>query len=296
MQLTETLKVVVTGANGQLGYQLVQKLQNRVTLAAFDKSTLNIVDINQLQIILKEFSPDIIINAAAYTATDKAEQEIESAIAINSFGPSNLASIAAELGSLLIHISTDYVFDGMQSKPYTETDVPNPLSIYGSSKLAGEMEIFKLTKKHIILRTSWVFAEHGNNFVKTMLRLAQHRAELGVVVDQIGGPTYAGDIADTIISIISQLEDEDDGRYGLYHYSGLPYVSWHEFAQQIFEAAVEQNIIKKTPKINPITTEEYPTAAKRPKFSMLDCSKIKNNFGILPSKWQDALNNLSLYR
>lgn len=296
MQLTKTLKVVVTGANGQLGYQLVKKLQNRVTLAAFDKSTLNIVDRNQLQVILKEFSPDVIINAAAYTASDKAEQEIESAIAINSVGPANLASIAAELGAVLIHVSTDYVFDGMQSKPYTETDTTNPISIYGSSKLAGELEICKLSKKHIILRTSWVFAEHGNNFVKTMLRLAQNRPELGVVVDQIGAPTYAGDIADTIINILSQLEDEDDARYGVYHYSGLPYVSWHEFAQQIFAAAVEQNIIKKTPKINPITTEEYPTAAKRPEFSMLDCSKIKKNFGILPSNWQVALNDLSLYR
>lgn len=290
------LKVVVTGANGQLGYQLVKKLENRVSLEAFDKSTLNIVDRNQVQTVLRKFSPDIIINAAAYTSSDKAEEDIENAFAINSLGAANLATVAAEFDAVLIHVSTDYVFDGKQSKPYKETDPTNPLSIYGSSKLAGEQEICKICEKYIILRTAWVFAEHGNNFVKTMFRLAQNRPEIGVVVDQIGGPTYAGDIADTIINILSQLEVGYDARYGIYHYSGFPYVSWNEFAKQIFAAAVEQNLINKSPKINAITSEEYPTPAKRPEFSMLDCSKINNNFGILPSNWQAALNDLSLYR
>lgn len=296
MQLNSKLKVVVTGANGQLGHQLVQKLQNQVHLAAFDRASLNITDDTHLQNVLNVFAPDVIINAAAYTAVDKAELEPALAAAVNTKASAELAKIARSLDAVLIHVSTDYVFDGLQDKPYDETDNTNPQSTYGATKLAGELAIIENCKKHIILRTAWVFAEHGHNFVKTMLRLAQNRSELGVVADQLGGPTYAGDIANAIIRIISQLHIENETRYGIYHFSGMPYVSWHQFASQIFTEALAQHVIDKAPIVNAISTAQYPTPARRPAFSTLDCSKIQRNFGIFPSDWQAALKDLALYR
>ncbi|KKO47850.1 dTDP-4-dehydrorhamnose reductase [Arsukibacterium sp. MJ3] len=296
MQLTAQLKVAITGANGQLGYQLVKKLTGKVTLKAFDRAGLDIANAAEVDSSLMAFAPDVIINAAAYTAVDKAEQEQELAASINEFGPENLAKIASRLGAVLIHVSTDYVFDGTSQQPYVETDITNPQSVYGVTKLAGELAVVKHCSKHIILRTAWVFAEHGNNFVKTMLRMAQSRPELGVVADQMGGPTYAGDIANTIIAIVGQLDTQNEQRWGIYHYSGMPFVSWKQFAQQIFAHAVQQQLIVKAPVVNAITTEQYPTPAKRPAFSMLNCSKIQQAFAIKPSSWQVALNNLTLYK
>ncbi len=296
MQLTPQLKVALTGANGQLGYQLVKKLADKVTLLALDRAALDITNSAEVVETLSAFAPDVIINAAAYTAVDKAEQEPELAKAINETGPENLAKVAAKLDAVLIHVSTDYVFDGQSDKPYVETNATNPQSIYGLTKLNGEQAVAKHCAKHLILRTAWVFAEHGNNFVKTMLRLAESRPELGVVADQIGGPTYAGDIAEAIISIVSQLSAENERRYGVYHYSGAPYVSWHQFACSIFQQALQQQLIVQAPKVNAITTAEYPTPAKRPAFSMLDCSKIQQVFAVLPSNWQTALNNLIFYK
>ena len=296
MQLTPQLKVAVTGANGQLGYQLVKKLTDKVTLKAFDRAAVDIANAAEVDSALLSFAPDVIINAAAYTAVDKAEQEPELAKAINETGPENLAKVAAKLAAVLIHVSTDYVFDGSSDSPYVETDATNPQSIYGLTKLNGEKAIAKNCGKHIILRTAWVFAEHGNNFVKTMLRLAQSRPELGVVADQVGGPTYAGDIAEAIISIMSQLSTENEQRFGIYHYSGTPFVSWHQFATQVFDQAAQQQLIAKAPVVNAITTAQYPTPAKRPAFSMLNCNKIYQAFAVSPSNWQAALNNLTLYK
>lgn len=296
MQLTSQLKVALTGANGQLGHQLAKKLTGTVTLLALDKAALDIANSAQVAQTLGDFAPDVIINAAAYTAVDKAEQEPELAKAINETGPENLAKIAAKLDAVLIHVSTDYVFDGSSDNPYVESDATNPQSMYGLTKLQGEQAIVKYCAKHIILRTAWVFAEHGNNFVKTMLRLAQSRSELGVVADQIGGPTYAGDIADAIISIVGQLNPASDNRFGLYHYSGTPYVNWHQFACSIFDQAVQQQLIAHAPKVNAITTAQYPTPAKRPAFSMLNCTKIEQAFSVSQSNWQTALNNLTLYK
>jgi len=296
MQLTKELKVALTGANGQLGYQLAKKLADKVTLLALDRAALDIANIAQAEEILLAFAPDVIINAAAYTAVDKAEQEVELAKAINQRGPENLAKVATSLNAVLIHVSTDYVFDGSSDKPYAETDSTNPKSVYGQTKLEGEQAIVKYCAKHIILRTAWVFAEHGNNFVKTMLRLAQSRPELGVVADQIGGPTYAGDIAEAIISVIAQLSTENEQRFGVYHFSGAPYISWHKFACSIFAEASRQKLITSVPQINAITTAQYPTPAMRPAFSMLDCSKIQQEFAVSPSNWQTALNNLTLYK
>jgi dTDP-4-dehydrorhamnose reductase len=296
MHLTPQLKVVVTGANGQLGYQLAKKLADKVTLLALDRAALDIANDEEVNQTLLAFAPDVIINAAAYTAVDKAEQELDLAKAINETGPENLAKVASKVRAVLIHVSTDYVFDGKSNSPYLEHDTTNPQSVYGLTKLNGEQAILKYCEKHIILRTSWVFAEHGNNFVKTMLRLAQSRPELGVVADQVGGPTYAGDIAQTIICIMEQLNVENEQRYGLYHYSGMPYVSWYEFARSIFEQAEKQQLVTKAPKVNAITTAQYPTPAKRPAFSMLSCSKIQQAFSVSPSNWQAALNNLTFYK
>lgn len=296
MQLAPQLKIAVTGANGQLGYQLIQKLTGKVTLQAFYRSSLNIANAAEVENKLLAFAPDIIINAAAYTAVDKAEQEQAQADAINHLGAEYLARTAEKLNAVLVHVSTDYVFDGASQQPYVETDTTNPQSVYGATKLAGELAVVKHCSKYIILRTAWVFAEHGNNFVKTMLRLAQSRPELGVVADQCGGPTYAGDIADAIISIVAQLQDQNEQRWGIYHFSGEPFVSWHEFAEQIFERATKQNVLEKVPVTNAITTAEYPTSAKRPAYSMLNCSKIAHEFSIKPSCWLKALENLVLYK
>jgi dTDP-4-dehydrorhamnose reductase len=296
MQLDTRLKIAVTGANGQLGFQLVKKLSGKVQLKAFDRASLNIADGSEVARKLTEFMPDIIINAAAYTAVDKAEQEQEQADAINHLGAEYLARTAEKLNAVLIHISTDYVFDGQSDTPYLETDKTNPQSVYGKTKLAGELAVVKHCSKHIILRTAWVFAEHGNNFVKTMLRLAQSRPELGVVADQTGSPTYAGDIADTIFSIISQLNADNEQRFGIYHYSGAPFVSWHEFALEIFKQAENLKLIDKTPLTKAITTADYPTPAKRPAYSMLNCDKIAKQFAVKPSNWANALENLTLYK
>jgi dTDP-4-dehydrorhamnose reductase len=207
-----------------------------------------------------------------------------------------LAKIAEKLNAVLIHVSTDYVFDGLQNKPYTENDIPAPKNVYGNSKLKGELAVQTFCKKHIIIRTSWVFSEYGNNFVKTMLRLAEQKNELSVVADQVGGPTYAGDIAAAIKNIINKIGTSTSIPWGIYHYCGSPYVNWFEFSETIFRAAIDQKVITKAPILKAIKTESYPTPAKRPAFSKLDCSKIASVFDISVSDWQSALNNLTAYK
>lgn len=296
MQLKSSLKIAVTGSDGQLGYQLVKKLSGCVHLKAFNRESLNISDAVEVERKLLEFAPDIIINAAAYTLVDKAEQDNELADAVNHLGAEYLARTAEMLDSIIIHVSTDYVFDGSNDSPYYEIDKTNPQNVYGKTKLAGELAVIKHCTKYIILRTSWVFGEHGSNFVKTMLSLAERRSELGVVNDQNGGPTYAGDIADAIINICAQVQVDGSKKWGIYNYSGMPYVSWYKFALAIFDQAVKQKLIDKEPLVNPITTESYPTPAKRPNYSMLECSKISQEFSIKPSDWLKALESLTLYK
>ncbi len=296
MLINPLLKIAVTGANGQLGFQLVKKLVGKVQLKAFDRASLDITNEAHVARQLSDFGPDIIINAAAYTAVDKAEQEHEKAYAINHLGAEYLAKNAERLNAILIHVSTDYVFDGQNEEPYLETAHTNPRSVYGRSKLAGELAVAKYCSKYIILRTAWVFGEHGNNFVKTMLRLAQNRTELSVVADQQGGPTYAGDIANAIISICNQIEMTNETIWGVYHFSGTPYVSWYEFAVEIFNRAVDLKVIDKAPTTKSITSAEYPTPAKRPAYSKLNCDKIAKQFSVMPSNWQKALASISSYK
>lgn len=291
------MKILLTGANGQVGYCLQQQLsESGWDFEALTRDELDITDTDAVNNVVVRIQPDIIINAAAYTAVDKAEQEQERVYAINRDGPSNLARAAKSINAAIVHISTDYVFAGDATGTYSEEDVTAPQGVYGQSKLEGEDAVIAANDKHIILRTAWVFGEHGNNFVKTMIRLGRSRDNLGIVADQEGGPTYAGDIASTILAIAKRYADGKPTPWGIYHYSGSPHISWFGFAQHIF-AEVEQAGIyaKPIPQLNAITTADYPTPAKRPANSKLDCSKIKHAFGLPPSDWQSALKNINAY-
>lgn len=289
-------KFLITGANGQVGYCLTQQLQGKAEILAVDRDGLDITDREAVFRTVADFRPDVIINAAAHTAVDRAETEIELSEAININGAKYLAEAAAEINALILHISTDYVFNGQGDKPYSETDPVDPQGVYGKTKQAGEIAVQNANPKSVILRTAWVFGEHGNNFVKTMLRLGKEREVLGVVADQFGSPTYAGDIAAALIEIANQILAGKQDAFGIYHFSGQPYVNWHEFASEIFQQAVLQKILEKAPLVNAIATSDYPTPAKRPANSRLDLTKIQKTFGINPSDWKNALLNLKSYQ
>ncbi|MDD0823419.1 dTDP-4-dehydrorhamnose reductase [Mannheimia sp. AT1] len=287
-------KFLITGANGQVGYCLTQQLQNKAEILAVDRDKLDITDRDEVFQTIETFRPDVIINAAAHTAVDRAESEQALSEAINVKGVQYLAEAAQQYGAILLHISTDYVFSGEGEKPYRENDTTVPQGVYGKTKLAGEQVALSHCERTVVLRTAWVFGEHGNNFVKTMLRLGKERESLGVVADQFGGPTYAGDIASTLIQIAESLLSGQKS-YGIYHFTGFPYVSWFEFSQAIFNQAVSQNVLEKAPLVNGIATSDYPTPAKRPANSRLDLTKIQKTFDITPSNWQKALENIQAY-
>ena len=276
------MNVLVTGSNGQLA-SCIKDLAKRDTSLNFiytDYQELDICDLNQIELFFKSNQKiDYCINCAAYTAVDKAESEVEKTFEINAQGAKNLAIVCSEFDTVLIQVSTDFVFDGEKTEPYTETDVANPISVYGASKLQGEVEIQKTYKKHFIIRTSWLYSEHGNNFMKTMLRLAETRDEISVVSDQIGTPTYAGDLANVILKIITS----NTRSFGLYHYSNEGETSWYDFAKAIFEASNLKI------KVNAIKTEAYPTPAKRPVYSVMDKTKIKSVLKMKTLDWQDSL-------
>ncbi|MCP3429112.1 dTDP-4-dehydrorhamnose reductase [Opacimonas viscosa] len=284
-------KVLVTGSNGQVGCLLSQKLErlkDEFKLYSFDREALDITSQDDVVKKIDDIQPDIIINCAAHTGVDKAETDIENSFAINELGPKYLAEQALKNDALLIHISTDYVFDGNKTEPYNETDKPNPKGVYGKSKLAGELAIQNTGCKNVILRTSWVFGEHGNNFVKTMLKLGKTKEKLGVIGDQFGGPTYAGDIADAIIIISKKYQIREQS--GVYHYSGHPHVSWYELACEIFNVATKIDDNYKAPQVIKIRSIEYPLPAVRPANSRLNCNKLYKNFNISESDWNKQLN------
>lgn len=273
--------ILVTGGDGQLGKCIEDVFQSKEKLHIIytDASTLDITDTNQINSFFKNNYIDFCINCAAYTAVDKAEENIEIAYKINADGAKNLAVACKEKGAILIHISTDFVFDGERFCSYEERDTANPISVYGASKLKGEIYIQENFKQHFILRTSWLYSEYGSNFLKTMLRLGSEREELNVVSDQIGSPTYAKDLAKVILKII----ETESNNYGAYHYSNRGKTSWCGFAQAIFDEA-DINI-----KLNPIKTEAYPTQAKRPKFSVLCTAKITELLSVEIPYWKDSL-------
>ncbi|PMG31177.1 dTDP-4-dehydrorhamnose reductase [Shewanella sp. 10N.286.52.C2] len=291
------MRVLITGCYGQVGNSLTEQLANdaNTEVLALDRDSLDITDEDAVNAAVIKFKPTIIINAAAHTAVDKAEDEVELSYAINRDGPKYLARAAKDVGATILHISTDYVFEGNKLSEYAESDITNPQGVYGSSKLAGEVAVAETCDKHIILRTAWVFGENGNNFVKTMLRLAATRDALNIVGDQFGGPTYAGDIANALIKIAKCITQGDAIEYGVYHFSGLPHVSWYEFAATIFDTALEKGVITQKPSLSSITTEQYPTPAKRPNNSRLSTDKITNTFSIEASNWKKALTDIEAY-
>ena len=273
-------KVLVTGAAGQLGSEIRAIAPSGGYIFA-DRSVLDISDKEVMTLFIDLNDVDTIINCAAYTAVDKAEKDEDNADLINHIAVKNMAEIAEEKGLKLVHVSTDYVFDGKNYKPYTEEDQPNPTGVYGKTKLAGEEAIMKIAPRNsIIIRTSWVYSSFGNNFVKTMLKLGKEREELGVIYDQIGTPTYAADLAATILEILPKI---DNPRPKIYHYSNEGVLSWYDFAKEIMKMA------KLSCQINPIETWQYPTPAKRPHYSLLNKAKIKKDFDVTIPYWKDSL-------
>ena len=248
---------------------------------------IDITNVDELQKFAQSKPITWIVNCAAYTAVDKAEDEPELAFKINAEGPENIAEIAKQKGAKLIHISTDYVFDGTKKDAYTETDTPNPLGVYGKSKLQGEINIQRTLKEYFILRTAWLYGKHGNNFIYTMLRLFKERDEIRVVGDQFGAPTYAPDLAQAIIKII-QINSET---YGIYHFTSEGKTTWYDFACQIYNTSKQQGILTKDTALLKITTDQYPTKAKRPQNSYLSKEKIQKVFNVDVQPWQHGLND-----
>lgn len=292
------MKILVLGANGQVGSELGVQLNNvlplersciAVTLASrFD---VDVTDEYALKGFLERHKPNWVINATAYTAVDRAETEVTQAYSVNELAVRIMAEYCATSNSNLVHISTDYVFDGSGERPFREASDVAPLGVYGASKLSGEEAIRATLAQHLILRTSWVFGVSGGNFVKTMLRLAKTRREVRVVGDQLGAPTSARGIAKAIAYIVLQMFEAEstDLRWGTYHYTGSPFVSWAEFAREIFEQATIRGLIPAPPKVSDVSTADYPTSAARPANSRLDCSKLKSTFGIEPDDWKSSL-------
>jgi dTDP-4-dehydrorhamnose reductase len=288
-----TVDVLVTGADGQLGRELQRKATARkITARAFNRTDLDITDKDAVLEAVTTTKPRVLINAAAYTAVDKAESEPDAAFAINRDGPAHLANACSQTGIPLIHVSTDYVFDGTKDGSYCEDDSLAPLGVYGASKLAGENAIRNSLPQHIILRTAWVYGAHGKNFVKTMLRLAETHSTLRVVNDQHGCPTFAADLADATLDIAQRITSETlpiEG-YGTFHCTGSGRTTWSGLAEKIFEFAIPD--LDKRPAVEGIATAEYPTPARRPANSILDCGKLTHTYGITLRPWQDALANM----
>lgn len=277
------MKILVTGSNGQLGNE-IRELAGNFSHYQFIFTDINELDISDAESVKRFFietNPDVIINCAAYTAVDKAETDTENAFLINAGAPGILAKEAAEAGAFMVHVSTDYVFDGKSFHPYSETDKKNPLSVYARSKSAGEEAVQEAGGKAIILRTSWLYSSFGHNFIKTMMKYGSERDSLNVVFDQTGTPTYARDLAAVILKIIPQAMTQDN--IEIYHYSNEGVTSWYDFAIAIHEFSGIKC------KVKPITTSEYPLPAQRPYYSVLDKSKIRKKFGIEIPYWRDSL-------
>ncbi|HLP63321.1 dTDP-4-dehydrorhamnose reductase [Flavobacterium sp.] len=288
--------VLVTGANGQLGQSLQFIAKNysdsshfgeqeqQIDFVFCDSSTLDITNFNNVTQVFQQFKPNYCINAAAYTAVDKAESEPEKAHLINAVGAKNIADVCKKTNCILLHISTDFVFDGTKKTPYTEEDQPNPTGVYGQTKLDGEKAIQNTLDNYFIIRTSWVYSQFGANFMKTMLRLASERDSISVVNDQIGTPTHALDLAECLLKIIqTNNRQPTTDNFGIYHFSNEGQCSWYDFAKKIFEI---NNI---NLNLQAIPTTSYPTPAQRPCYSVLDKSKIKRVFGIEIKNWEESL-------
>jgi dTDP-4-dehydrorhamnose reductase len=292
-------RILLTGSNGQVGFELERSLQGLGTVIAPRRGQLDLANLDQLRQFIRDLAPDLIINPAAYTAVDLAEREPELALCINAEAPGLMAEEAARLGATLIHFSTDYVFDGSKDGAYLESDAPNPVSVYGKTKLAGEQAIAGADCAHLILRTSWVYGMRGKNFLLTMLRLARERDSLRVVADQFGAPTWSRTLADVTAHAVAQapwhganahqVQDWWRERSGVYHMTAQGKTSWHGFTEAILARAALGNPLGKPCSVQAITTADYPTPARRPANSALDCGKFMQQFCDLP-QWQQALD------
>ena len=286
------MKLLVIGSYGQLGWEVCRWAKNLgFDILGLDLPEFDITNQSVVRSAISHFGVSMVINAAAYTAVDKAESEPELAFAVNRDGPTYLATSCAEIGIPLIHISTDYVFDGSKKGPYLETEPVSPLGVYGKSKAAGENALRENLREHIILRTAWLYGIHGNNFVKTMIRLGREKELVRVVADQYGCPTFAVDLAEAIMKIAGIINKGGDIRWGTYHYCGKGVTTWHGFAQTIFNLARQHDSLMMK-KVIPITTSEYPMQAQRPLNSVLDCSLLTKNFAVHPRPWKESLTTM----
>jgi dTDP-4-dehydrorhamnose reductase len=279
------MRILIFGSKGQVGSSLMQLLDAKHEIRGLDLEDLDLVQCDQIATTIRSYLPDWVINASAYTAVDRAESEPELAEAINHLAPAAMARACAASACSLMHYSTDYVFDGSAERPYLETDKTNPQSVYGETKLAGEQAVMRENPESLILRTAWVYAQEGANFVNTMLRLADEREELGVVADQYGSPTLASDLARVSVSIIEHIGRQGSMDVaGIYHATGGNMTTWHGFAQEVFRLA------NKSVKLNAISTADYPTPAPRPHYSVLSNEKLKTIFKLALPDWQESLS------
>lgn len=285
--------ILLTGASGQVGWELQRQLSPFYTVITPGRNQLDLSNSDSIRRSVRELRPDIILNPAAYTAVDKAESETDLSMRVNGIAPRILAEEARQLDALLVHYSTDYVFDGDNTTPYREDTPPNPQSIYGKTKLAGELAVQSVGCRHLILRTSWVYGIHGGNFIKTVLRLAKERDELRIVADQFGAPTWARLLANSTLQILKnpQTIAWDIHLSGIYHLTAGGRTNWYQYAEEILRLARQHDaqLKNKTLNIHPISTEEYPLPAKRPKNSILSTEKIRRTFGLSLPEWQDDL-------
>lgn len=289
-------RVLIVGAAGQLGRELQRSFADFGAITAVDRESIDLAVPEEIRALVQQVKPSVILNAAAYTAVDRAESETEQAMAINAGAPRVLAEEARQKGALLVHYSTDYVFDGTKEGPWTEDDAASPLSVYGASKLAGEQAIQQVGGPYLIFRTSWVYGPHGNNFLLTMLRLGRERDSLSVVDDQIGAPTTSIVLADATRAIVEGISERKLGGpaswAGLYHMTCAGSTSWCGFAEAIFARAGDL-LDGKRPAVKPIASSEYPTAAKRPRNSVLSNARLKERFGMVLPPWESALDEVT---
>jgi dTDP-4-dehydrorhamnose reductase len=292
------MRILLLGKNGQVGWELRRTLAPLGELIAIDQSELDLTEFDRIRQVVGEIKPDLVVNAAAYTAVDKAENEPSISMAVNGIAPRVLAEEVAKLGAGLIHFSTDYVFDGSKGEPYTEEDTPNPINVYGETKLAGDMAIQEVGGAFLILRTSWVYGARGKNFFRTILRLAREREELRVVNDQVGSPTWSAAIATAVTQLLTILKDKGTGKIidkmidhaGVYHWAAAGACSWYEFAVEILatDPSPEEHLVQK---VIPIPSSEFLTQVRRPNYSVLATDKISSTYGIKSKPWQVHLSN-----
>lgn len=288
MASARPMRVLIPGANGQVGRELVARAaQHDIEAMGLTRADLDLNDAKAVRAVVQAHQPDAVVNAAAYTAVDRAESEPDLAFAVNRDGPAALAAACADLGIPLVHFSTDYVFDGAKPEPYVEGDPAAPLGVYGQSKWEGEEAVRAALDRHLILRVSWVFSRHGGNFVKTMLRLGREREALRIVADQHGGPTPASAIADAALVTLRQASERNDD-WGTYHFCGAPFTTWHGFAEAIFAEARRHEPLA-VRDVAPIPASAYPTPAARPANSRMEAARLAHTFGIAPADWRAVL-------